>query len=134
MSSPRPTACSPTQVRFGSLHSEIEGDGGRGAEQKDGETHDTIGLLGRVTGCSGMKWLELWSQLEEAVGDVAARQHAGELASLPIDNGRYEGTYIALDPLYPTGTSPTTYPVLSQTRYKHTQILFKTHPNRHLGL
>lgn len=95
MSSPRPVACSPSQVRFGSLHSEIESDGGRGAEQKDGESHNTIGLPGRVTGCGGMKWLELWSQMEEAVGDVAAaRQHAGELALLPIDNGRYEGDRI----------------------------------------
>lgn len=55
--------CLPlAQVRFGWLHSEIERNGGRGAEQEDGEAHDTIGLLGTFTGCSGMNWHEMWSQ------------------------------------------------------------------------
>lgn len=54
----RHAACSPFQVRLGLLHLEIESDCGRGAEQRDGETNNTIGLLEVVTGCGGMNSLK----------------------------------------------------------------------------
>jgi hypothetical protein len=64
-------------VRFALLHSEIESDGGRGAEQQDGETQAIIGFLGTITGCGGMNWLKKWNarrrSVEEAVSSPAAR-------------------------------------------------------------
>lgn len=106
MSSPRHAASSPSPVRFGSLHSKIGSNGGRGAEQNRRRAHDTIGLSGNCHGLLRLGLARIVESVEEAVGDLAAaRQHAGELACCLSIRGRYEGTYIAGVTL--TSTTPT---------------------------
>ena len=61
LSLPRHTAYSPSQVRFGLLHTEIEPDGGRGAEQQDGETDATIGSYEHYY---GLRWHEMARKVE----------------------------------------------------------------------